>query len=111
MTEERSQNFRECVADLRIDRHLHNAVDVVFDRLLGREELRVDLVDAAENRVQRSRLARAGRTGHDEDAVRLLDVERYLLVHVLWQPHVLKVERRGRLVEDSHYDRLAVGRR
>ena len=109
LTEERSQNFRECVADLRIDRHLHNAVDVVFDRLLGREELRVDLVDAAKDGVKRRGLARAGRPGHDEDAVRLLDVHRYLLVDVLGKPHVLKIERGRGLVENSHNDRLAMG--
>ena len=40
----RPQALGEGVADRRVDRHLHDAVDVVFDRVLGRDELVLDRV-------------------------------------------------------------------
>ena len=111
LAQEGAQHLRERVSDLVVDRHLHDAVHVVFDRFLGGEQLRIDRVDAAQHGVERRRLAGARRAGHDDDAVRLLDVHRDLLVDVFRKAHVLKVERRGALVEDTHHDGFAVGRR
>ncbi len=108
LTQEGAQNFRERVAGLGVDWHLDDAVNVIFDRLLGREQLRINLVDAAQNRVERSRLARAGRTRHDENAVWLFDIHRDLLVDILREADVFKVEGRGGLVENTHNDRFAM---
>ena len=51
----------ERVADRGVDRHLDDAVDVVLDRVLGRDQLVFDVVQLVERRVERRRLARAGR--------------------------------------------------
>ena len=91
-----------------VDRHLHDAVHVVFDRFLGGEQFRLDGVDALEDGIERRGLAGARRAGHHDDAVRLLDVDRELLVDVFGEAHVLEVERRGALVENTHDHRLAV---
>ena len=56
-----------------VDGHLHDAFDVVFDRVLGGEQLGIDRVDPAQAGVKRGGLAAAGRAGDDEDAVGLLD--------------------------------------
>ncbi len=47
-------------------------VDPRFDRVLGREHARVLVVQRVEQRVERRRLAAAGRPGDQDDAVRQL---------------------------------------
>ena len=67
---------RQCgerVADVRVDRHLDDAVHVVLDRVLGGDQLVLDVVQLVERRVERRRLARAGRAGDQHDAVGLGD--------------------------------------
>src|SRR3546814_11039543 len=45
-----------------------------FDRILDREDVAVlGLVDVVDHRRQRGRLARAGRAGHQDQALRLVD--------------------------------------
>ena len=61
-----------------------------------------------EKLIHYRRFSRTRRTGHDENAVRLFNVHRDLLVDVFRKPHVLEVERRRRLVENTHYDRFAM---
>ena len=111
LTQERAEHLRERIADFMVDRHLHDSVHIVFDRLLGGEDLGVDVVDAAENGIERGRLPRAGGPRHYDDAVRFLDIHRDLLVHVFGEADVLEIERRRALVEDTHNHRLAVRRR
>ena len=53
--------------------HLDDAVDVVLDRVLGGDQLVLDVVQLAEGRIERGRLARAGRAGDQHDAVGLVD--------------------------------------
>ena len=111
LTQEGAQHLGERIAGLRVDRHLDDSVHIVFDRFLGGEEFGVDLVDAPQDRVEGGCLAGAGRTGNDEDSVRLLDIHRDLLIDVFGQADVLEVERGRRLVENTHDDGLAVGGR
>ncbi len=62
LPEEGAQRAGEGEADLRLDVHLVDAADLVLDRILGREDVEVRLVDAVEARVERRRLA-ASRSG------------------------------------------------
>ena len=56
-----------------VDLALDDAVDVVFDRVLGGDDLAADVVQFAQGRIERGRLAGAGRAGDDDDAVGLVD--------------------------------------
>ena len=53
--------------------HLVDAADLVLDRILGGEDVAARLVDPVQARVERGRLAAAGRAGDQDDAVRPLD--------------------------------------
>ena len=63
----------ERIADRGVDRHLDDALHVVLDRVLGRDQLVFDAVQLVEGRVERRRLAGAGRAGDQHDAVGLVD--------------------------------------
>ena len=54
LTKERTKHLGERIAHLRINWHLDNAIHIVFHRLLSREKLRINLVDASKNGVKRS---------------------------------------------------------
>lgn len=57
LSEEGAQTPCEIEADLVVYLHLHDAVDFVFDRILGSEDFDVDGIDLAQGRVKRGRLA------------------------------------------------------
>ena len=73
LPQDRAQRRREREADLVVDRHLHDAVDVVLDRVLGGDDLFGNLIELVERRIERRRLAGAGRTGDEHDAVGFVD--------------------------------------
>src|SRR5262249_21467041 len=56
-----------------INRALHNAVDVVLDRVLGRDQLVGDLVQLVEGRVECGGFAGPGGAGDQDDAVGLVN--------------------------------------
>ena len=70
-TQDRTQRDREREAGLRVDLHLVDAGQAVLDRVLDRDDVAVGLVERVERRVERRRLARTGRAGHEDRAVRL----------------------------------------
>ena len=73
LAQDGAQSARERHLDARVDLRLADAVDVVLDRVLDRHDVARAVVDAIERGIQRRGLARAGRTGDEQDAVRLVD--------------------------------------
>ena len=69
LAQEGAQRFAEGHADRFIDGHLHDAFDVIFDRVFGGEQFGIDGVDPAQAGIKRGRFAAAGRAGDDENAV------------------------------------------
>jgi hypothetical protein len=59
LTQEASQQLARRSAPPRVHLALAQPVDVVLDRVLGRQDLGLDVVELRERRVQRRRLARA----------------------------------------------------
>ena len=60
---------------LLIDRDLHDAVQLILDRVLDRDDLVFVVPDLVEGGVKRRRFTRTRRARHEHHAVRLLDVE------------------------------------
>ena len=60
-------------AGLLVDLHLGEALELVLDRVLDRDDVLLDRVELVERRVERRRLARAGRAGHEHRAVGLAE--------------------------------------
>ena len=71
--QERLHHRREVEAGLLVHLHLAQALLRDFDRVLRGPDLGVRRVEELEHRVQRGRLARAGRAADEEQAVRLRD--------------------------------------
>src|SRR4029077_4373410 len=69
LAQERAQGLAERQAHALVDGDLHDAFDVIFDGVLGGQQLRVDGIDAAQARVKGRRFAAAGRARDDHDAV------------------------------------------
>ena len=75
------------------------------------DDLLVGAVDLVERRVERRRLARARRPGHQQDAVGLLDQPREDLRDRRAESEAVEGHEHGGAVEEAHHDRLAVNDR
>src|SRR5215468_935286 len=103
-----AQTMNEIEPDRRLDLHLVDALELVFDRVLDREYLAFDRVQDLQRGVEGRRLAAAGRAADEDDAVgqgkqSVEDVG----------GAIVEAERCEReidllLVEDAHDDALAV---
>ena len=71
LAQDRAQAGREGQADLGIDLGLADALDRIFDRVLDRQDVAAAVVEQAQRRIERRRLARTGRAGDEDDAVGL----------------------------------------
>ena len=107
LTEDRPQAGGKRVANLRIDRHLHDPVDVVFDRVFRGDQLVFDVVELRERGVEGGGLARARGAGHQHDAVGTPQHIAELPQHALLHPDLVEIERHDAAVEHSHDDALA----
>jgi hypothetical protein len=95
-TQRRAQRFveamRVAVHFALVDQALLRGVHE-FDRILDGEDVAVFvLVDVVDHRRQRGRLARTGRAGHQDQALRLLD-------------HLAEQRRAGQVLEGEHLGR------
>src|SRR5215471_3972000 len=72
--QDRPQPARERQPLLLVDRDLRDPPELVFDRVLDRDDLVLDRLDLRERGIQRRRLARPGGPGDEHHAVRLADV-------------------------------------
>src|SRR4029079_17787599 len=98
---------RERELDLRIHLHLTDARELVLDRVLDRDDVLLGGIDLLERRVERGRLAAAGRAGDEDDAVALADQTLHGLQILTGEPELLEPEQRRRAVEQTHDDALA----
>ena len=91
LAQKRAEGAAEGQADGFVDGHLHDAFDVIFDRVLGGEELGVNGVDPAQAGIEGGRLAAAGRAGDHDDAVGALDGLGDVIVEVLGEAQAPRV--------------------
>jgi hypothetical protein len=70
LAQDRAQHVREGEPDLALHLDLVDTLELVFDRILDREQLLLGPVEAEQPGVERRGLAAAGRAGHQEDALR-----------------------------------------
>ena len=109
--QERAHRRGEGEVDLRLHLHLAQTLLRDFDRVLRRPDLHVLGVDEAEGGVQRRRLAGAGRTDHEADAVRLLQDRLERGQVALAEAHLVERQRlrRGQDAHDHVFVLFAVG--
>ena len=93
--------------DRLVDRHLHDAFDVKFHRVLGRQQLGVNGVDPAQTGIKRGGLAATGRAGDHEDAVGPENDLGDEVIDVLGQAEGLDFQIDRRAVQHAQHDRFA----
>ncbi len=108
LTQDGAEDAREGEALGDVDVALVDALEFVFDRVLGRDDVDVRLVEVLQAGIKGRRLARARRARDEDDAVRLVDGELHRLVGVVVEAELGEAGGEVRLVEDTHDDLLAV---
>ncbi len=88
-------------ADLVVHLNLADAGLLIFDRVFDRDDLERLVLDFVERAVERGRFARAGRAGHQHDAVRQIDQLPEDVVDVGEHADVGEVEDHAALVEQD----------
>ena len=73
LPQESAQGRRERQPDLSLDLHLVHSLELVLDRVFDRADIDLGLVELVEARIERRRLAAAGGSGHQCQAVGRLD--------------------------------------
>ena len=107
LAEDRPEAGCERVADPGIDRHLHDAVDVVLDRVFRGDQLVVDLVELGKCRIEGRRLAGARRPGDEHDPVGPPHHLAKLPQHLRFHSDFVEIERHDTAVEHPHDHALA----
>ena len=109
LTQDRAQTAGEGHLDTQVDLGLADAVDVVLDRVLDRHDVAAAVIQRRQGGVQRGGLARAGRAGHQHDAVRAID-DAFQCGGLLGvDAELFEIEAFGLLVENTHDHTLGVG--
>ena len=108
VAEDRAEAGREGQSDLGVNLNLVDSIELVFDRVLGRDDLRVFALDLVQGAVERGRFSGTGRARDEDDPVGQADQLLELGVDVV--VHADAAERKAHpvLVEDAHHDALAV---
>ena len=70
LPENMAKAHREGQSNVRADGNLVDAFEFIFDRLFDGDDALLHGIDRAQERIERSGFARAGRPGHEHDAVR-----------------------------------------
>src|SRR2546425_5163727 len=94
--------------DLRLHWNLVHAFQLVLDGVFDGDDLAVGRVDLLERGVERGRLAGAGGTGYQQDAVGPLDERLEVLERVGPEAELLQRQEDTGAIEESHDDRFAV---
>ncbi len=108
LSQEGAQRVGEIETCLFIDVDLVDAGQLDFGRVFSRCNIHARLVQDVQARVQRHRLAAAGRAGHQDHAVRALDRIEHDLLLVGLVAQRLDAELDARRVEDTQHDLFAV---
>ena len=98
----------EVEPDLRLGLDLVDALDLVFDRVLDGDDLDPGGVELAQRGVQRGGLARAGRAGDQQDAVRLLQHVLELRQELVGEAELVEIQHHRLAIQQTHHHRLAV---
>ena len=107
LPEKCAEHAGECQPDPLVDRHLDDAVDLVFHRVLGCQELGINRVDLSQAGIKGRGFSRAGRAGDDENPVRFLQDLEDVVVDVFRHPESLQIEIHARAVENAQHHALA----
>ena len=107
LTQHGSQDSAEGQFDVRLDLALNDAVDVVFDRVFGGDQLAAGIVQFAQRGIERGGFSRAGGAGDDDDAVGLVDQLADGAQVVVAHADLVQIELHVGSIEHAHDDAFA----
>ena len=73
LAQDRPQSSRECHLHLGVDLRLPDAIDEIFNRVFNCHYVAAVIIDARKRCIQSRGLARAGRSCHQNNAVRFVN--------------------------------------
>jgi hypothetical protein len=107
LAEDRTQRRRKAKLHARIDLHLVDQFELVFDRVLDRHDVAVYRFDQLDGGIQRGRLAAARRPGDQQQAVRPGQHRLERAEHVVGHAEQVEVEVHALAVEHAEHGLLA----
>ena len=111
LAQDRAQGVGEGQPDLRMHLDLVDSLQLVFDRVLDVDDLLGRGIELGQRRIQGGGLARAGRSGHQHDAVRPRQQRVEFRQRVGFEAHLLEAEADAGAIQHAHHHALAVNRR
>ena len=108
LAEDGAQAPRESQVDAAVDLHLANAVQGVLDGILDRHDVALAVVQPGQGGIESGGLARAGRSGDQDDAVRAADHALEHLQVARRHAEVREVQPRRTPVQQTQHHPLAV---
>src|SRR5215208_2915840 len=107
LAQERSEGSREVQADLFLHLHLIDTGKVELDRVFRGHDVRLDLVQRLESRVERVCLTTSGWSSHQDHTVRLRDVSLKLDERFRLETELGHVEHEVLFVQQAEHDFFA----
>ena len=104
LPQDRTQAVGKGQIDFRIHLDLADTGQLVFDRVLNRDDILFTIVQAGQRRIQAGGLTGTGRSGHQEDAMTFADHPLELTQQLLLQADLFEGEDPGRLVKQAQHD-------
>jgi hypothetical protein len=108
LTEEGAENFTKSQSDGFVDGNLHDAIDIILNRILGREQFAIHGVDFLQASVKRGGFSGTGGTGDDENAVRFADRIQNILEEIARKAELAEIEVNGGAVQHPEDDAFTV---
>src|SRR5207244_2059434 len=107
LPQDRPQGVGECEIDLLVNLALNDAVDFIFDRVFGGDQLVADKIELVERGIKRRRLAGSGRSGAKNDAIGFVDQLAERVEDGRVHAQAIEIEIDHRAVEHADDDALA----
>ena len=107
LTQEAAEKLGECEFLFGVDLALHQSSNVVFNGILGGEDLYIDRVELIERGVERGGLSRTSRASDDDDAVGLVDHRAHAIEVIIAQANLVERKLDIGTVKHAKHDRLA----
>src|SRR5688572_2755541 len=111
LAQEGAQGSRKGESHLRVDIHLVDTAQHDFDRIFGGRDVAVLDVQDIQTRIERHRLAAAGRSRYQDHPMRAIERREIVLLLEDLVAERVDPEHRARRIENSHHDLLTEERR
>src|SRR5690606_4381305 len=108
LPQERAQRAGKGQSDLRLNRNLMNATNLVLDRILCSQDVDLWVVDAIDTTVQGRRLSATRRPRHQHNPVGTVDQAVHQIEVAVGESEIGQLQQDVSLVQKTHHDAFVV---